>query len=81
MLYVILSVVFGLLIVTATVYVPRLIALRKNHPYDDADSRAYLEKTGRSVEGIAKSGHGQPPRPRDEAASRQAGGTGSAGRS
>lgn len=81
MVFVILCVVFGLLIVTATVFVPRLIASRYNHPYDDADSRAYMKRTGRSAEDIAHSGHGQPPLPQDEAASRQAGGTGSAGTS
>jgi hypothetical protein len=78
MTFVILCAVFGLLIGFATIFVPRLIALRKNHPYDDADSRAYLKETGRSAEGIAQSGHGQP---QDEAASRKGGGTGSAGAS
>lgn len=71
MTFVILCTVFGILIAIVTVYLPRLIASRYNHPFDDRDSRAYLRKTGRSAESIAQSGHGQPHSPQDEAASRQ----------
>lgn len=80
MIYVILSTVFGIVIVILTVFVPRILASRYNRPYDDRDSRAYLKQTGRSPQDIVhSSGNGQSPRPADEAGARRQDGTGSAG--
>jgi hypothetical protein len=46
----------------AAIVIPRLIS-RRNNPEDDADSRAYMEETGRSAEDIVRGNQGQPSRP------------------
>jgi hypothetical protein len=50
----IVAAVLGLLLATAAIGIPRLIAYRKNHPEYDADSRAYMKETGRSAQDIAE---------------------------
>jgi hypothetical protein len=43
----IVAAAIGLLLGTAAIVIPRLVA-RRNNPYDDADALAYENKTGRS---------------------------------
>ena len=50
----ILAAVAGLLLAAAAITIPRVIA-RRNDPYNDADSQAYLKETGRSARDIAQS--------------------------
>jgi hypothetical protein len=47
----ILAAVLGLLLATAAIVIPRMVAHR-NDPEDDAASRAYLASTGRSAEEV-----------------------------
>jgi hypothetical protein len=54
----ILAAVLGVLIATAAITIPRLVA-RGNHPEDQADSQAYLEQSGRSAEDIAQGNAGR----------------------
>jgi hypothetical protein len=49
----ILAAVLGLLLSTAAIVIPRIVA-RRNHPDDDAASRAYLASTGRSAEEVTQ---------------------------
>jgi hypothetical protein len=64
----ILAAVLGLLIATAAIAIPRVVA-RRNNPEDHADSQAYLKETGRSARDIAQGNaaqaggsDGAPPR-------------------
>jgi hypothetical protein len=54
----ILAAVLGLLIATAAIAIPRVVA-RRNNPEDHADSQAYLKETGRSAQDIARGNAGQ----------------------
>jgi hypothetical protein len=54
MVIVIVDALLGLLLGTAAIGIPRLIALRKNHPEDETDSLAYMKATGRSAQVIAE---------------------------
>jgi hypothetical protein len=49
----ILAAVLGVLIATASITIPRLVA-RGNHPEDHADAHAYLQQTGRSAQDIVQ---------------------------
>ncbi len=53
----ILAAVLGLLLSTAAIVIPRIVA-RRNHPEDDAASRAYLASTGRSAQDIEQANRG-----------------------
>lgn len=66
----ILAAVLGLLISTASIAVPRIVA-RHNHPEDDAASRAYLTSTGRSAEEVEQANRSRqaPPDGRPQAGS------------
>jgi hypothetical protein len=69
----ILAAVLGLLIATAAIAIPRVVA-RRNNPEDHADSQAYLKETGRSARDIAQGNAGQALG-QDDARSQQAGGS------
>jgi hypothetical protein len=69
----ILAAVLGLLIATAAIAIPRVVA-RRNNPEDHADSQAYLKETGRSARDIAQGNAGQAVG-QDDAGSQQAGGS------
>ena len=71
----ILAAVLGLLIGTAAIVIPRIVA-RRNQPEDDKASRAYLASTGRSGEQVAQANLDLQDRP-DGDAEPTAGGTGS----
>jgi hypothetical protein len=73
--YAIVCAVLGVLIGAATIGIPRLIAHRKNHPEDEADSRAYMKETGRSARDIAQSNAALRSRQEDDARSQQASGS------
>lgn len=70
----ILAAVLGLLLATAAIGIPRLVAGR-NHPEDHADSQAYLKETGRSAEDIVRGNVGQAFQQNNGARSQQAGGS------
>jgi hypothetical protein len=70
----ILAAVLGLVIATAAISIPRLIA-RGNHPEDHADSQAYLKETGRSAEDIAQGNAGRALQQENDAGSQQAHGS------
>ena len=70
----IIAAVLGLLLATAAISIPRLVA-RHNHPDDHADSQAYLKETGRSAKDIAQGNAGQAFKQESEAAAQQAGGS------
>jgi hypothetical protein len=53
----ILAAVLGLLLSTAAIVIPRIVA-RHNHPEDDVASRAYLASTGRSAQDIEQANRG-----------------------
>jgi hypothetical protein len=72
----ILAAVMGLLLGTAAIVIPRMVA-RHNHPEDDAASRAYLANTGRTAEEIAQANRGWKARPDGDVEPWQADGTGS----
>jgi hypothetical protein len=72
MTLVIVAAVLGFLLAAAAIGIPRLIALRKNHPEYDADSRAYMKETGRSAQDIAEDN--QAFQQENDAGSQQAGG-------
>jgi hypothetical protein len=69
----ILAAVLGLLLATAAIVIPRIVA-RRNDPEDDAGSRAYLASTGRSAQDIARANRGWKAPPDGDAEPRQAGG-------
>jgi hypothetical protein len=52
--YAIVDTLLGLLLAGAAIGIPRVIALRKNHPEDETDARAYMKETGRSAQDIAQ---------------------------
>jgi hypothetical protein len=68
----ILAAVLGLLIATAAIAIPRVVA-RRNNPEDHADSQAYLKETGRSAQDIVQGNAGQAGQ--DDGRSQQAGGS------
>jgi hypothetical protein len=74
--YAIVCAVLGVLIGAVTIGIPRLIADRKNHPEDQADSRAYMKETGRSAQDIAQGNAALRSRQQDGARSQQASGSG-----
>lgn len=47
----ILAAVLGLMLATAAIVIPRIVG-RRNRPEDDAASRAYLKRTGRSPQEV-----------------------------
>jgi hypothetical protein len=49
----VLAAVLGLLVGTAAIIIPRMVA-RHNRPEDHADSQAYLANTGRSAEEVVQ---------------------------
>jgi hypothetical protein len=53
----ILAAVLGVLLATAAIFIPRLVA-RHNNPQDDAASRAYLASTGRTAEEVTQANRG-----------------------
>jgi hypothetical protein len=69
----ILAAVLGLLLATAAIVIPRMMA-RRNDPEDDAASRAYLASTGRSAQEIAQANRGWKVPPDSGAEPRQADG-------
>jgi hypothetical protein len=75
MKYAIVDTILGLLLAGAAIGIPRVIAIRKNHPEDQTDSRAYMKETGRSAQDIAQSNAALRSRQEDDARSRQAGGS------
>jgi len=62
----ILAAVLGLLIGTAAIVIPRIVA-RHNQPEDDTASRAYLASTGRSGEQVEQANLGWLARPDGDA--------------
>lgn len=70
----ILAAVLGLLISTAAIIIPRVVA-RHNNPEDHADSQAYLANIGRSAEEVVQGNRSLQDRPDNDAGSRHAGGT------
>jgi hypothetical protein len=64
----IIAVVLGLLISAAAIFIPRVVA-RRNDPEYDADSRAYLKETGRSVHDIGRGNAEQAAQHENEAGS------------
>jgi hypothetical protein len=69
----ILAAVLGLLLATAAIVIPRIVA-RRNDPEDDAASRAYLARTGRTAQDITQANRGWKAPPHSGAEPRQAGG-------
>ena len=53
----ILAAVLGLLLSTAAIVIPRIVA-RRSHPEDDVASRAYLASTGRSAQDVERANRG-----------------------
>ena len=70
----ILAAVLGLLLATAAIVIPRIVA-RHNDPEDDAVSRAYLASTGRTAQDVAQANRGWKAPPDGDAELWQAGGT------
>lgn len=70
----ILAALLGLLIGTAAIVIPRVVA-RHNDPEYDADSRAYMKETGRSARDIAQGNADEVVQQEHEARSQQAGGS------
>ena len=58
----ILAAVLGLLLATAAIVIPRIVA-RRNDPEEDAASRAYLASTGRSAEEVEQANRGRQAAP------------------
>jgi hypothetical protein len=50
----VVAAVTGFLLAAAAIGIPLLVAIRRNHPEDDTDSRAYMKVTGRSAREIAE---------------------------
>jgi hypothetical protein len=71
----ILAAVLGLLLATAAIVIPRMVA-RRNDPEDDAASRAYLASTGRTGQEIAQANRGLKVPPDSGAEPWQSGGAG-----
>jgi hypothetical protein len=71
----ILAAVLGLLLATAAIVIPRMVA-HHNNPEDDAASRAYLASTGRTAEEVAQANRGGKTRPDSDAQLGQADGAG-----
>ncbi len=69
----ILAAVLGLLLATAAIVIPRIVA-RHNDPEDDAASRAYLASTGRTAQEVAQANRGWKAPADGDAEPRQAGG-------
>lgn len=57
MVIAILAAVLGLLLSAAAIVIPRILA-RRNHPGDDAASRAYLASAGRPAQDIEQASRG-----------------------
>jgi hypothetical protein len=74
MKYAIVDTLLGLLLAGAAIGIPRVIAIRKNHPEDQTDTQAYMKETGRSAQDIAESN--QALQHENDAGSRQAGDSG-----
>ena len=72
----ILAAVLGLLLATAAIVIPRIVA-RHNDPEDDAASRAYLASTGRTAQEIARANRGWKAPPDGDAEPRSPRGAGS----
>ncbi|HEX3713132.1 MAG TPA: hypothetical protein VHV09_10080 [Trebonia sp.] len=72
----ILAAVLGLLLATAAIIIPRIVA-RHNNPEDHSDSLAYLASTGRTGEEVAQANRGWKTRPDSDAEPGQADGIGS----
>jgi hypothetical protein len=70
----ILAVVLALLLSTAAIVIPRVVA-RRNNPEDHEDSQAYLASTGRSAQEIVQDNRGSQPRPGNDAGSSRPEGT------
>ncbi len=71
----ILAAVLGLLLAVAAIGIPRLVS-RRNNPEYDADSRAYLQETGRSARDIVQDNADRALQQDNDAGSPQAGDTG-----
>ena len=71
----ILAAVLGLLLSTAAIVIPRIVA-RQSGPENDAASRAYLASTGRSAEEIERANRNWTDRTDSDSQPRQADGTG-----
>ena len=69
----ILAAVLGLLLATAAIVIPRIVA-RRNDPEGDAVSRAYLAATGRTAQEVAQANRGGKVPPDSGAEPRQGGG-------
>lgn len=65
----IIAVVLGLLISAAAIFIPRVVAARRNDPEYDADSRAYMKETGRSARDIRRGNAEQAAQHENEAGS------------
>jgi hypothetical protein len=63
----ILAAVLGLLIATACIMIPRLVARRSN-AWDDTDTQAYERETGRSAQDIAEGNAAVRARQQNDAA-------------
>jgi hypothetical protein len=48
----VVAAVTGFLLAAAAIGIPLLVAIRRNHPEDNTDSRAYMKETGRSAQEI-----------------------------
>ena len=75
MKYAVVDALLGLLLAGAAIGIPRVIAIRKNHPEDQTDSRAYMKETGRSAQDIAQSNAALQSQQKDHTRSQQAGGS------
>jgi hypothetical protein len=69
----ILAAVLGLLLATAAIVIPRIVA-RRNAPEDDTASRAYLAATGRTAQEVAQANRGSKAPPDSGAEPPQVGG-------
>jgi hypothetical protein len=72
--YAIVDAVLGLLIGAACIGIPQLVRKRRQRP-DDADTEAYLKETHRSAQDIAQSNAALQSQQKDDARTRQAGGS------
>jgi hypothetical protein len=73
MLIGILAAIFGVLLAAAAIGIPRIVN-RGNDPQDHADSRAYLEQSGRSAADVAQGNADQAFRQENQAGMQQADG-------
>jgi hypothetical protein len=72
MLIGIIAAIFGVLLAAAAIGIPRIVN-RGTDPQDHADSRAYLQQTGRSAADVAQGNADQVFRQGNHAGSQQAG--------